>query len=740
MAIKKAVLLTISIVLILLSYGFTQTIDTSTVKKDSTEAIESLDKLIITATKTNRLMSETPASVSVLTKEEIDVSPAKNVDDLIMSETGVQVKRVVGIGEGIPSDIIIRGISGSLGSSRTLILVDGIPTNASGTPFLILNEIPLGAINTIEVVRGPYSSLYGANAFGGAVNVRTIEGQGKPKLTSSIETSYPFTVGHKTFANKKDFSTALSEAGTDAYWNIEGTSSGGNDRFHYLASAGFRTIGNYLLHDSATTKRDSTLIYKKNENYDYRDTRFFGKCGYHVNDALSLELHGRFFDSELGFGKTKKIKPDSVDIVTKGRKFVIGPLARLTLSENVDMTIRTHYRTLIGEFWNEEKLPDDSYSPGYWKSQSHDWQIESQAIIQAGKSQVITCGLDILGNAIHFGEKTNPQTGSQIPATYAVDASISNIALFAQDEITLKKLIIIPGARIDYHSDFGSALSPKLGISYKLFDWMRIRNSVGRAFRAPTLSELYMPDLRIRSDLNLKPNPNLKPEFMRAIDGGIDLFPTSTLRLQIGGFLNQMKDLIGQTVVISDSSVTHANISDAWSRGLEVDFEWQWTDWLNVFVNYVFQKTKNESASAIRKMFQRAKNLRGYELHVSLDYVPSQTADIGFRLLKKLGNSTLEGTLTQFFVGRRQYQEWTEIVYKRDVMSIPEGNIIKVYIDPPLIALDAHWRTDMSIKWTSHKLLWAALNIQNVFNAEYEEHGGTLSPGRFASLRIGINL
>jgi outer membrane cobalamin receptor len=99
--------------------------------------------MVITATRTNRLISQTPASVGVISQEEIEISPAKNMDDLIMKETGVQVRRVVGIGEGVPSDIIIRGIPGSFGSSRTLILVDGIPTNVSGTPFLILNEIPL---------------------------------------------------------------------------------------------------------------------------------------------------------------------------------------------------------------------------------------------------------------------------------------------------------------------------------------------------------------------------------------------------------------------------------------------------------------------------------------------------------------------------------------------------------------------------------------------------------------------
>jgi len=123
--------------------------------KNGADSLVNLDKVVVTASRTKRLMSETPASVSVISKDMISASPAKTIEDLLLTQTGVQVKRVVSIGEGIPSDIIFRGIPGSLAATRTLILVDGIPTNASGTPFLIVNEIPLDAVERIEIVRGP---------------------------------------------------------------------------------------------------------------------------------------------------------------------------------------------------------------------------------------------------------------------------------------------------------------------------------------------------------------------------------------------------------------------------------------------------------------------------------------------------------------------------------------------------------------------------------------------------------
>jgi len=108
----------------------------------SEEEVRSLDRMVVAATRTRRRISETPASVSVVSREDIEVSAAKDVNDLIANETGVQARRVAGMGEGVPYDIIMRGIPGALAATRVLVLVDGIPTNASGTPFLILNEIP----------------------------------------------------------------------------------------------------------------------------------------------------------------------------------------------------------------------------------------------------------------------------------------------------------------------------------------------------------------------------------------------------------------------------------------------------------------------------------------------------------------------------------------------------------------------------------------------------------------------
>lgn len=726
--------------------------DTSTTSKEKPDTIATLDKMVVTATRTNRLMSQTPASVSVISQEEIEISPAKNIDDLIMTETGVQVKRVVGIGEGVPSDIIIRGIPGSFGSSRTLILVDGIPTNASGTPFLILNEIPLEAIKSIEIVRGPFSSLYGANAFGGAVNILTQKGYGKPGLKGYFETSYPFTVLHKYAVNERSMITSLKESGSETYWNVEGISSGGNELMNYLVCAGYRNIGNYLLKDYAISEGPYVTTRLKSENYDYRDIRFFGKCGIALGERAELELHTRFFDSDLGYGKTRKITPDSSDIIIKGTKFVIGPVVKFAINERINILSKAYYRTLVGEFWNEEPLTNTLYIPGYWRSQQHDWQVESQGIFTIGKAQVVTSGIEYLGNFIHFGGKTNTLTDSVIPGSDSTDKMISNVAVYLQDEISLfNRLNIVPGLRLDYHSDFGSALSPKFGISCKVIDWLRVRSSVGRAFRAPTLSELYMPGLKIRYDFLLTPNPDLTPEYIWAVDGTFEITPLPNLKIQLGLFNNKMRDLIVPQIdttdlleIMQDTSrypgITYRNVHNARSRGFEFEFEWQAAPWLHIFGDYILQQTKNEGATEVRKLFKddTIKVKRGLE--VPLDYVPNQMSDFGLRLRKGIGKLLLEGTIIESFIGKRKYQEWTEIDEKTDFKIIPGDEGFDFYIDPPLLPLEPYWRTDIGFKCTYNRHIWFACNVQNLFDAEFRESGRTLASGRFASIKIGGEL
>jgi outer membrane receptor for ferrienterochelin and colicin len=681
--------------------------------KNSADSVINLDKMVVTASRSNRLMSQTPASVSIISKDMISSSPAKTIEDLLLTQTGVQARRSIDIGEGIPSDIIFRGVPGSLAATRTLILVDGIPTNASGTPFLIVNEIPLEAIERIEIVRGPYSGLYGANAFGGVVNILTKEGYGKASGSASVETSYPFSVLDQYFSEGNSFVKALDKSGTLAYWNANGTVSGGTDKYGLLVSGGYRAIGNYLLQDSAIVRNGTDVNNKSSANSDYREARLFTKARLYCNDNTEVSLHARYFNSDLGFGKTKNIQPDSMDVETKGQKFLIGPHIKISFSKNIVFHAGAFYRYVDGEFWNEEQDSSQTWVRSYQKFAMNDWQAESRVIFSLGSSNTVTTGLELLRNGADFGSTVNPANDELLPGSDETKKTIVNSAGYVQDEINLfERLNIVPVARIDYQSEFGAAFSPKIGVSYKIFDQLRFRTSAGRSFRAPSLAELGL-QIQVSPSLHLDPNPDLKPEYIWGYDAGFDITPAKTLIIKIGPYYNSMQNLISEAVLANEGSVTFRNISAAWSEGVEGEMAWSPKQWILLSTHGTVQRSQDEF------------------YHTSLDYVPGYTFGSSANVSRKFNLINVEGNIGFNYVGSRSFLDFPHA----NLLFLPNG---QTKLQPPVIPLGSYNTMDLSCK-ISLRSYWLALAAQNIYNTRYEESEGTVAPGRFATVKIGYN-
>jgi outer membrane receptor for ferrienterochelin and colicins len=697
--------------LLLNSPGFArEPSDTAATAYDSTFT---LDKMVITATRSKRLISETPASVSVITNKEIASSPAKTIEDLMITRAGVQASRSASIGEGTPSTIIIRGIPGSIAGSRTLILVDGFPTNASGTPFMIVNEIPLEAIERIEIVRGPQSSLYGANAVGGVVNILTKEGYGKPNGSVSAETSYPFSVADQYAFKNAAVAEAFRKSGALAYWNGNGTISAGNNTSGHLVSAGYRSIGNYLLRDSAIVQKRGAEMNIRGDNHDYREYRLFAKSTFYLSDKSNVSIHTRFFNSDLGYGITKQIKPDSMDVNTKGNKFLIGPQVKIAFSNNILFRAGGFYRQVIGEFINEDVDTGNVYVQSYWKSRTNDWQIESQGIFTLGTGNVLTAGVEFLDNNAHFGATENAVTGAALPKAFPVNKGIVNSAAFLQDECTLfNRLRIVPAVRIDRHSEFGSAVSPKLGISHTISDQIGVKASCGRSFRAPSLAELYMPDLTVNPQFKLRANPALKPEILWGYDGGVEVTPIAALSAKLDAYYNSMKDLISQAVFLQDSVpyVTHLNISAAWSAGIEGEIEWQPFPWLGFSVNATAQRSLDKT------------------YNISLNYIPEYSAGGEAKASRRFSSCTIDGQIGVKHVGKRRYLDFA------NPLIILNDNSIRPYP----ATLYPYQTVDVSCKISFLTRLSCTMTVQNIFNEKYQEALGALAPGRFGTIKMGM--
>ena len=172
-----------------------------------------------------------------------------------------------------------------------------------------------------------------------------------------------------------------------------------------------------------------------------------------------------------------------------------------------------------------------------------------------------------------------------------------------------------------------------------------------------------------------------------------------------------MKDLISQTI-ISSESVTHRNVSAAWSAGVEYEVQWQAVPWLRFTANGSFQNSKDETYMA------------------TLDYIPDNMFSGQAVVLQKVSKFKIEGQVGLNYVGQRSYLDFS----KSQLLFMPD---LTIQLRPLVIPLAPYTTVDMSCKFFPDERFWIALMVQNVLDIRYQEAIGTLAPGRFATIKAG---
>jgi outer membrane cobalamin receptor len=668
----------------------------------ATDSFAQFDKVVVTGTRTRRSIKETPANITVITREQIESSAATNVGDLLLYEPGIIVKRPVGMGEGVPSDIDMRGVPGATAATRTLVLVDGIPTNAAGTPFLIINEVPMESVERVEIVRGPYSNLYGPNAFGGVVNIIT-------------RNPGPGIHGDVSCGGYKNFYDVDANAGASA------------GRVSFLADGSLRGIVNYYGSPSVIHRFGDSVRISDADNYGYYDKRFFGKLNFALSSRATLTLHARYFDSDLGFGRSELGNPPT-NIRVLGRKFLAGPVVKVNISPSWDLKAGGYFRTLKGSFYDRGVRADSAHDSvqSVWTSSSNDFQVDVQSTLKLGPYHALTAGIDVLNNAIDFGPRLDAVKGDNLAGASSAAKVMQNGGVYVQDEFNYLKLVAIAGLRIDYNSIFGFVPCPRVGFIYKQNNNLRLKMSAGRAFRAPSLGELYLPDMPINSSTTVHADSALQPEYIWTVDGGPEISITKWMDLRISGFYNAMDDLITQKVInpyfqgiLQNVSLSHKNTEKAWSAGLENSLEIRFMKWGSFFANYTYTKSED------------------MQMQGRLEYIPEHQFNAGVYCKKPFGRFVVCGSVLENYVGSRDYLDWFKTL--QDIQNnIKPMPVTPSDFTPTYKSLPPYFRTDMSVKITYNDHVWLGIQGLNVFNADIEESAGTLAPVRFVEAKVGV--
>lgn len=561
--------------------GYCQERHTST----DTELLMATEQTVITVTKKAQRISDSPSAVSVITDEQIRASGATNLLDLLRYVPGVDVmesNRSVG-------NVSIRGFNSKY-SNKLLVMVDGrsIYYDFNGGVLWFLNGLTLSQIKRIEIVRGPGSALYGANAFNGVINI--ITKTPSELLSEELKSSIRSFFGTQD-SNFSEFQTAVGDPKN--------------------LSFSFKAAYNHSLgygRKTAVQVRDSYYIPIVNADIEKK-----------LRNA-SLILSAGTSDSTSDFVQDFDIKNGNFH-----RSFL--SLAYREEKTRNPVSAKLYMNSLV---LTEPTLKDlDSVS----------YDVEVQQTRSLSPSNSIVYG----GSYRRLQERsvlTNPNLlhGQDLWAAFAQD-----------DQHLGKHTNIFSGLRFDHHPLYGTNITPRISIVEHLKVRQTLRASFGMAFRTPTLFDAYafMPYNFFDPNVItlLQGNLNAKPERLTSWELGYrkemhnGYFGTNL-------FYNKISDMLSQIPTQFDSNgvptvITALNAKGAHAAGLEIESEMRLSPRNKILLNYAYQDAVDTLGSRIdftpvhkfNASITSSHNKR-WELFLGMHYVSSSVFHTASSLLK----------------------------------------------------------------------------------------------------------
>ena len=540
------------------------------VEKENNET--KLDGVVVSASGFSQQIKEAPASISVISGDELTKDSFTSLHSIAQKVPGVNV---VGGEDGPASGISIRGME----SSQTLVLIDGKRVNSSsanpkgGAGDMNSNFIPPAeAIERIEVIRGPMSSLYGSDAVGGVINIIT----------------------------KKDFSKFSGNVGISTTINAHKGIGDGRQGDFYLNLPLYKELFALQLWG-----------YKKLRDEDNY------KGGYQKSDKRNLSAklwitpdeHNKFFilgssekhDYSRTVGKTATIKTNkflnAYDYEKKS--YGVGYLGEFdSLNADISYIYDQTQRTSLF----------DKFIPA--KAKNHNFNSKFTTFFGA---HTLTFGYDFSKQNVGttFIVSNASRNGLKDPKTY----SMSEHAGFIEDEwqILDEKLFLTLGSRLTHNEFFGNHLSPRAYLVYNATDTLSLKGGVATGYKTPDVNQISPEVGTIQNGWKIVDfgNKDLKPEKSTTYEVGAYYDNQADFRGSVTLFRNEFKDKILDTDgskrvngipafgtctnapdVTCPGWGTYFNIEGATVWGVELSGDYDILSNLNLSSNYTYNKSK----------------------------------------------------------------------------------------------------------------------------------------------------
>ncbi|MFX4208820.1 TonB-dependent receptor plug domain-containing protein [Aliarcobacter butzleri] len=419
----------------------------------STDTLETIT--VTSATKTEQSIKDVTSNIDVITAEDIEARKFKTVVEALNTIPGIQVSPSGGIGQ--QTSVFLRGMA----SNKTLVLIDGIrlndPTGLSGANFehLMINDI-----ERIEVIKGAQSSIWGADASAGVINIITKSAQKGTHGNASVEYGrYDSKISKANISHKTDdFDAKLGVTRVD--------------------TDGF----------SAMTPRGEKA--KKYEDDGYENTTANLKLGYNFDQNNRVSTSYEIIDTKVDYDNS----PNSND-----RAKTKTHLANVNYENKNDIAITNVYA-------NYTDITRE-YSYGNFDGSVKEYGVKS-TVPYLSETSFITIGTDYK----EFEHENNLDKKYDNKAIY-----ITNTNKFFDD-----KTIFTESLRYDKYSDFHNKATGKVGLKQYIVDELNISSNYGTGYNVPTIYQLFEPAQDWGGGPSPVGNADLQPEKTKGYDVGLE--------------------------------------------------------------------------------------------------------------------------------------------------------------------------------------------------------------------------
>ena len=640
--------------------------------------IYQLEPVIVTATRYPEYLKNIPTHSTSLSFSKLKNLNLLSLGEVLKNFSAGEVNSSGSLGQ--VQTLSLRGSS----SSQVLFLLEGRRINYITNGIFNLSDLSLENLEKVEIVRGSLSSLYGANALGGVVNLI-------PALPLKKNLSFSIQGGEEnTFISSINFNSEIK-----------------NLRFNF-----------------GLEKKDSD---GERENSDYSALLFHSNLFYRLSSKADLKLYLLTQDDDLGLPGPV---PDPLNIPAFGNSEV-SSLFDHQKDKNLSLDFTFNFcseeksqEVLTRLFFDRKKM---NYSTRYdflgEVNENYSYFTKSlggfiQYSFSLKKINRIIFGLDFSSDMLE-ARKCSDYVTSQTNSTLSWNPNSNSFGIWGNSSWNISRFTFQASTRYDLPSNFEKSFSPSLGLIYHLREDFSLKLNYGKAYRAPTFNDLYWPD---------GGNKDLKPERGRSYETGLS-FNSKKISGQTSLYYRKVRNLISWQPLGENGLWQPFNLDLFNSKGIELELDYKLADSFNLDLNYTYNKGEEIKKELVYDDFLFSGEKRFEELKRKARFLPENIFNLNLNL------KIFSSFSTQVSFNYRS----KKLSYYPDYSSYPEIKYLTK-------KLPAYANFDLNFNQAIERLTFF-LKINNLFGDKTPtQFGNSISdldypnPGRtiFAGMRLEI--